>query len=325
MRWGALAGYLILAAATTATGGGQPGGMGVGVIGDSYSDEYQFYPPDRPLARNWVEILAESRGVNFGPFTTTDRGLPRHQGYAYNWSRTAATTADAIEQGQHTGLAAQIARGEVGLAWVFIGGNDLIAALHAPDPLDALPSASAQAAANLDRIVSTLLEASPDVQVAVVTVPDILELPEFAGPLADGRLPRAWATAAGEALRRYNAHIKGLRARDRRIAVVDLFLSQQAARMLAPRGLTLAGRRIIQDRPGNDVDHLFLADGRHLGTVGQGLMARLFVATLNARFDGRIRPLEDRELWDLAGRLPQRTPALAERRQPPPPEPRPGS
>ena len=39
---------------------------GIGVLGDSYSDEYQFYPPHRSTARNWVEILAATRGVDFG-------------------------------------------------------------------------------------------------------------------------------------------------------------------------------------------------------------------------------------------------------------------
>ena len=34
---------------------------GIGVLGDSYSDEYRFYPPDRSTARNWVEILTETR------------------------------------------------------------------------------------------------------------------------------------------------------------------------------------------------------------------------------------------------------------------------
>src|SRR4051812_47403442 len=45
---------------------GSPGG--IGVLGDSYSDEYRFYPPDRSAARNWVEILAEHRGLDFGPY-----------------------------------------------------------------------------------------------------------------------------------------------------------------------------------------------------------------------------------------------------------------
>ena len=38
---------------------------GIGVIGDSISDEYRFYAPDRATARNWVEILASSRGLYF--------------------------------------------------------------------------------------------------------------------------------------------------------------------------------------------------------------------------------------------------------------------
>ena len=45
---------------------------GIGVLGDSYSDEYQFYPPHRSTARNWVEILAATRRLNFGRFSTAE-------------------------------------------------------------------------------------------------------------------------------------------------------------------------------------------------------------------------------------------------------------
>src|SRR3954470_13937987 len=105
---------------------------GIGVLGDSYSDEYQFYPPHRSTARNWVEILAATRGLNFGRFSTRSRGEPRNQGYEYNWARSDATTDDLIATGQHTGLAAQVARGEVNLVVVFIGGNDFINAMKTP-------------------------------------------------------------------------------------------------------------------------------------------------------------------------------------------------
>src|SRR3954468_6540448 len=88
---------------------GSPGG--IGVLGDSYSDEYQFYPPDRSTARNWVEILAATRRLDFGAFSADRRGEPRNQGYAYNWARSDATTDDLIAAGQHTGLAAQVAGG----------------------------------------------------------------------------------------------------------------------------------------------------------------------------------------------------------------------
>src|SRR3954454_21544701 len=81
---------------------------GIGVLGDSYSDEYQFYPPHRSAGRNWVEILAATRGLNFGTFSTASRGEPRNQGFAYNWARSEATTDDLIAAGQHTGLAQQV-------------------------------------------------------------------------------------------------------------------------------------------------------------------------------------------------------------------------
>src|SRR5436190_15393570 len=95
---------------------GPPGG--IGVLGDSYSDEYQFYPPDRSTARNWVEILAATRGLDFGRFSTTSRGEPRNAGYAFNWARSDATTDDLIAGGQHTGLAAQVKRGDVQVVYL---------------------------------------------------------------------------------------------------------------------------------------------------------------------------------------------------------------
>src|SRR5262245_11912339 len=45
---------------------------GVGVIGDSYSDEYHFYPPDRSTAANWVEQLQQDSRVDFGRYFKTD-------------------------------------------------------------------------------------------------------------------------------------------------------------------------------------------------------------------------------------------------------------
>jgi lysophospholipase L1-like esterase len=284
---------------------------GVGVLGDSYSDEYQFYPPHRTQARNWVEILAETRGLDFGSFSRADRGAPRHGGYAFNWARSGATTADALAQGQHTGLAAQVARGEVGLVWVFLGGNDFIEALRSPDPEANLPRAADQAIANLDRILATLRAADSSMPILLATVPDVLELPEFAGPLRQGSLPRPHAAAATAALLRYNEHIRSWPRRDARVFVVDLFLSQQVSRIMAPESLKLGGIRISREVAGDAYDHLFLADGRHAGTVAQALIARLFVATVNARLDAGIRPLSDREILEYAARVPSTPGSLA--------------
>lgn len=282
---------------------------GIGVLGDSYSDEYQFYPPHRSRARNWVEILAETRPLNFGSFSLSDRGIPRHAGYAYNWARSGATTTDALVEGQHTGLAAQVARGEVEVVWLFIGGNDFIEALRLPDPDAELGTTADRAIANLDTIVATLRAADPGVLLMVATVPDVLEVPEFAIPLREGSLPKARAAALRAALLRFNEHIRGLPSRDEGIVLVDLFLSRQITRMLDPGGLKLAGRRIRDDQPGDQYDRLFLADGRHAGSVAQAMMARLFVAALNARLNAGVAPLGDREILDYVARV---APAPAE-------------
>src|SRR3954453_2263910 len=149
---------------------------GIGVLGDSYSDEYQFYSPHRSTARNWVEILAATRGLNFGRFSTRSRGEPRNQGYEYNWARSDATTDDLIATGQHTGLATQVARGEVNLVVVFIGGNDFINAMKTRDPAAALQQVGPRAEANLELAVATILEAHPDVKVVIITVPNGVKL-----------------------------------------------------------------------------------------------------------------------------------------------------
>ena len=117
-------------------GGGEPGGAGVaerslgqahalaaevraahhqaaptmGVMGDSLSDEYRFYPPDRSQARNWVELLGAKRIVNFGAFSMGSRGEPRNAGFADNWARSDATTSDMLGN-QVPGLLGQVRSG----------------------------------------------------------------------------------------------------------------------------------------------------------------------------------------------------------------------
>src|SRR5829696_8124156 len=94
----------------------------VGALGDSYTDEYRSYTPDRALARNWVEILSATRVANCGAFSNAGRGERRNQGFAFNWARSDATSDDVIAR-QLRGLAGQVAGGQVQYSWVFMGGN----------------------------------------------------------------------------------------------------------------------------------------------------------------------------------------------------------
>jgi phospholipase/lecithinase/hemolysin len=269
---------------------------GIGVLGDSYSDEYEFYPPHRSTARNWVEILATTRGLDFGRFDADGRAEPRNQGHAFNWARSGATTEDLIRTGQHTGLAAQVARGEVGLVVIFIGGNDFINALKDPDPAAALGAALPRALANHRTAVRTILEASQRVRLVLVTVPDIRHLPEFDGLLRAGRLSKALADEFTAAIGRYNAQIRSLAASDPRIALMDLDTITRAVNFLSRDYVLVAGRRLDRHRPANELDCFFLADGRHPGTLGQGLFACMFIEVVNTKFAAGIKPLKLREV-----------------------------
>ena len=273
---------------------------GIGVLGDSYSDEYQFYPPHRSTARNWVEILATTRGLNFGRFSTACRVEPRNQGFEYNWARSDATTVDMIATGQHLGVAAQVARGEVSLVVVFIGGNDFINAMKTPDPVAAFREVGPRAESNLRQAVATILEAHTAVKVVLITVPDIRELPEFRVPLSTGHLPRAYADAATATIRQYNASIRALASHQPRLAVLDFALFARGSELIDPEAILVAGRRVVRSGPSDDPDHLFLGDVRHLGTVGQGELAAMVVATINARFAAGVPCLSQSEILQFS-------------------------
>jgi hypothetical protein len=281
---------------------GQP--RGIGVIGDSYSDEYASYPPDRASARNWVEILAR-QGWNFGAYSEESRNEPRNAGYAYNWARSDAESTDALASGQHTGLAEQMRSGEVELAVVFVGGNDFIHALMRRDPASSLESLRSQTFANLETIVDTLLQVNPEIRVVVGTIPDIGQLPEFADDLEAGRLDPALLDAYRQALRQHNASIRALAHKSPRLALVDFDTVIRLATLTRSERVNLFGHWADRTRCGNSPDHVFLADRRHIGTLTQATMARLVATAANTRFGFDLPMPSDREILDLAG-LPRR-------------------
>jgi lysophospholipase L1-like esterase len=272
---------------------------GIGVLGDSYSDEYQFSSPDRSTARNWIEILSLTRGLDFGRFNSSGWGGPRGRGFEYNWARSDATSGDLIASGQHTGLAAQVARGDVRMVFVLIGGNDFINAMYAPAPEAAVKAALPRALANYQLVIRTIRAANPDVRLVLATVPDIRLLPEFDQPLREGRLPVRLADACTAAMQSYNAQIRAMSMGDPRIALLDLALVARIANLVSRDYAIVAGKRLDRSHPGNSRDRFFLADGRHPGTLAQAQLARLFILGVNARFGAGIEPLSDGEIVGL--------------------------
>jgi lysophospholipase L1-like esterase len=277
--------------------------VGVGAVGDSYTDEYRFYEPDRATALSWVEILALTRALNFGPFSLDDLGPPRHRGFSYNWGQSGATSDDALSTGQHTGLAEQIGEGLVDLAFVFLGGNDFIEATDADRPWIDAAEVGRRASANLSTIVSTLLDASPSVRVVLATVPGLRGLPEIRHDLAVGTIDPQRLDALSVALRRFNASLRALVRREPRVGLADLEFEARVAEAVMPRFVSVGGRRLDRLVPGNGTGHLFLADGRHIGTIGQGLIAQRFVRSAFVHFGFGIPPLSHREIVSLADSL----------------------
>ena len=278
-------------------------GIGIGVLGDSYSDEYQFYAPHRASARNWVEILAKTRSVDFGGFRASSWGEPRNQGFAYNWARSGATSRDVIASGQHKGLAAQVARGEVGIAVVFAGGNDFIESLHATDPGRELDGLANRAFANVKLAADTLLAASPDVKLLVATVPDVRDLPEVREALRSGKLAPAMAARVAAEIDAFNQQVRHMATPAGRVAIFDFAKINRISHVLSPQFVVVGGRKVERERTGNSPDCLFLGDARHLGTMGQGMIAKLMIDALNKKCGAGIKPLDEQEIAALCDAL----------------------
>ena len=284
----------------------------VGALGDSYTDEYRFYPPNLSQARNWVEILAATRGVDFGKFTTRSRGEPRNQGFAFNWARFDATSGNMI-QNQLPGLTAKVAGGQVKYAWIFIGGNDFLDFLRAVQAGSitlaqapaAVGAAETQAAANFTTAVDTLLAASPAVRLVVATVPDVSTLPIVQQELATMPQAQSLVTDTSQEIGQYNTTIHALAASDHRIALVDLAGQSAQLSELSGGSVPFGGTSIGLATPGDNYHDFFLADGLHIGTVGQGLIANDFVDAIDADFGAGVAPLSAQQIVRFARRVDQ--------------------
>ncbi|WP_240911576.1 SGNH/GDSL hydrolase family protein [Paludisphaera soli] len=273
---------------------------GIGVIGDSISDEYRFYAPDRVTARNWVEILATARELHFGDPVTANRGMAQDRRLAYNWSRSSATTTSLIAQGQHRGLAAQVAGGAaIDLASVTIGTNDFVDVLIKSRSKAALRPVLERATANLAAILGPLLRTNSTFRIAVFTAVDLRCSPLLRGALDAGLIPGAAADAYGSMVMAFNERLRDLLAgHGRRVVIVDSY--RLLTEVALARSYVVGGLEIDCVNASNDPRHLFLADGFHPGTIGQCLLANQFLDAINAGFDTGIPLLSGEEMIDFA-------------------------
>jgi lysophospholipase L1-like esterase len=275
---------------------------GVGVIGDSISDEYRYYAPDRASARNWVEILAETRDFSFGGSSVGAEGRDRR--FAHNWSQSGATTGSLMSFGQEAELAVRVAGGSaINLAAVTIGANDFADVLFSSRSVAGMEFALERASSNFAAIFNSLLDIGPSLRIAAFTAVDIRSSPLLRGIIGSGLIAPPLIDAYAAAIAAFNTRMIRLIA-DHSYRAVAVDINDLLA------GVVEAGRYIIADWEinrvvaSNDPRHLFLADGFHPGTIGQCLIANRFLEAINWGFDARIPLLGDGEMVRFAASVP---------------------
>lgn len=276
---------------------------GIAVIGDSQSDEYQgddrrggtFYGN----TFNWVELLAEHRGLNFGKWGKYEE--PRRLGYEFNWARTGATAYSIIAGGQSAGVAEQVKKGKVNIVVFYIGANDFspfitkdgYQQIYDGSITDAnLTEKVNDVVANITTAVE-IIKKSGDVQIIIIKVPDWGEhiAIKIAFPLPDRR------ARVTQAIDEVN-HKLELLASQNNFIILDL---DALYPRLVDNRLKVGSKKMELLLLNDDPRNIFLEDGVHTGTVFNGLVANEIIGILNGSFGAHIRPFSNKELVDNAG------------------------
>ena len=222
-------------------------------------------------------------------------------------------------QSELPGLTAQVAKGQVKLAWIFIGGNDLgyfvddvASGKIAPDQVQTqLTQVATQLDKNFLTAVNTLLAANPKVRLVVSTLPDITLQPLIASEFAAaGPQGQALAAAVSAATQQYNQLIISTANSNPRIALDDLAgLSQNLIQQAGSTGtLPYGGTTISLTTPGDNYHDFFLADGIHVGTVVQGVIADSFINAVDSKFGLKVPPLSPQSIVRFAAHVRPSTP-----------------
>lgn len=278
---------------------------GMGVIGDSMSDEYQADDQRgyeyRPTSLNWVEQLVKSRKINFGLWSNW--GDARRTGFEYNWSRTGATTTAVLLNGQHTGLAQQISKGDVNVAIVFIGENDFFPFSDTYNAIysgllsaEELETTITKPIDNIKTIIKTLKNAG-DAKLIMVTIPD----PNMGASVRLIHQDKNGRDRVSAAISRVNQQISAF-AKKQGLIVVDVNRFYQEVSDNAPLGnIRINDEYISLYLPGDEPHHAVLSDAVHPGTVMNGLFANYLIKQMNNKLNSGIKPLSGQEILRNAG------------------------
>lgn len=280
----------------------------LGLMGDSATDEYRGTDNRggdyHSVTFNWLEQLVRGERVYAGEWGNWAE--PRRTGYAYNWARSGAKAADMIEAGQHTGLAAQVASGEIDIVFISIGSNDF--APYRSDYLaiysdalndDALQQKIDNIVANITEAVDTV-RASGNIPILLATVPDWNWSPSIQ---ADSRYADAnRRQRVSDAVAAVNAGLAALVESRQNVTLIDQGLFVQQIFGAAQTGEFKTGNVSVNLLgQGNEPHNGILGDGIHAGTVMQGNLANMYLEYINQVVDPDIPRLSDEEILKNAG------------------------
>jgi hypothetical protein len=307
----------------------------IGALGDSLTDEYQFYAPDRTAAQNWVEILSTLRAsqVTFGDFSTTTRGETRNQGFAQDWARSGATAVGTDVSGAGTTFVNQYNGGDpagapglltqpgglsnVDAVVILIGGNDYESRLSqilsytvqssdvgsklseviGVQVLGALQGIPIDVLTGIGGAVQAIRAQDPNKPIVLVGTPDVGDTPLVikANEFLNSLVPAADQNILINA---FHSVAQGL------TSTLQSFASQNGLGFVDLDSLfnsfitnpVIDGVYISPTTGGPNYTDLFVGDDFHPGTVAQSILANAIVGQINTFFPGAITPLSTNEI-----------------------------
>ncbi len=292
----------------------------IAALGDSLTDEYQFYAPYRTAALNWPEILGALRSsqINMGSFTPSTRGETRNQGYSQDWARSSATASGTDLAGAGTTFINQynggFTPGSPGLLTqpggisgvnavnILIGGNDYLRAveqsvLNLSQTPQNFQNANTGIMTAIQTVVPLIEQANPNTRIILDTVPNITNTAIFKQILsvASGTVGNLVTAVITNYVNMVNQEITTY-ATTNGLGLVDingLFQSFLA-------NPVIDGAYINPLGSGPLYTDMFVGDGFHPGTIVQGILANAIIGQVDRFFPGAVTPLTDSQILALA-------------------------
>jgi hypothetical protein len=322
----------------------------IGVIGDSLSDEYQGAVSRLP-GLTWTEQVQAAERISLGAneADSSVRGEPRNDGYALNWARfgqaalslqwnsqlvkdhpnvPASQKSDPRLQtigsfdAQINGLAAQIAAGQVDVALVWVGHNDLFIRQYIGFAQDGgqqaffgqligkivTAAATLRAAASADPgdikakvaivgLAGAAAALNPSLSAAAASagIPFIDSFNTAVNAIVNEQAQTGSYDVAGTALQPFTIVLSPFSATPKSASLADLAIPGTG-----PCGFNPATNGIGCATPAyaGPFRHY---DGVHPNTVYMGVVGNQIIANLNTTFGFAMQALSEAQLLDNAG------------------------